>query len=75
MSEAPGSIGTPAILILKDAKCLDCGGVHDTEKCPDCGSYIELGYGLAGGGCGIYKYCTNGSCGWFWKEFDQAEDS
>ncbi len=68
------TIGTPPVLVLLDANCIDCGSVHDIEKCPDCGSWIEFGYGLAGGGCGSYKYCTNESCHWMWRQFGDDED-
>lgn len=27
--------------------------------CPDCGARLEIGYGLAGGGCGVYEFCEN----------------
>lgn len=26
-------------------------------KCPTCGSELEMGFGLAGGGYGPYSYC------------------
>ena len=26
-------------------------------KCPDCGSPLEAGFGMAGGGYGPYSYC------------------
>lgn len=29
--------------------------------CPNCGGATETGFGLAGGGMGIYSYCTK--CG------------
>ncbi|WP_336491693.1 hypothetical protein [Methylobacterium nigriterrae] len=25
--------------------------------CPLCGAETEMGFGLAGGGCGVYLYC------------------
>lgn len=30
--------------------------------CPSCGSELEHGYGLMGGGIGVYEYCANTSC-------------
>ncbi len=33
-------------------KKLACEG-----KCPDCGSPLEAGFGMAGGGYGPYSYC------------------
>lgn len=33
------------------------------EKCPRCRSIrIEAGYGLAGGGMGVYKWCEDCGC-------------
>jgi hypothetical protein len=32
--------------------CGDTGG-----KCPECGAQLESGYGMAGGGMGVYEYC------------------
>jgi hypothetical protein len=44
--------------------------LFNPEKCPVCrGIKIELGYGLAGGGCGVYKYCEE--CG---TVFDKSQD-
>lgn len=63
---------TPPILVEEDAHCEECGQVHDMEKCPDYGAWIDIGYGLAFGGCGTYKSCVN-SCGWSWKELDEEE--
>jgi len=31
------------------------------NKCPKCGTELEMGYGLAGGGIGAYEYCPE--CG------------
>jgi len=37
-------------------------------RCPKCGSSeIGDGYGLAYGGMGVYHYCLNDACDWFWK--------
>ena len=46
------------------------------EKCPKCGSEIEEGYGLMGGGIGGYQVCvrafgdTLDKCDWMQKEQD-----
>jgi hypothetical protein len=44
-------------------------GEIPTEEglCPKCGSEIGSGYGLAYGGMGVYNYCLNDECDWFWK--------
>lgn len=34
----------------------DCG----LDRCPKCGGDLEDGFGLAGGGFGVYQYC--GAC-------------
>lgn len=60
----------PPVLVEQDHNCAECGSVHEIEHCPKCGSDIGLGFGLAGGGFGEYKYCLGekGDCDWFWKE-------
>ena len=40
----------------------------DSETCPKCGSKVELGYGLAFGGFGVYQYCDNLECDWHVKD-------
>ena len=42
-----------------------------SDKCPKCGNEsIESGYGLAGGGIGVYHYCTTDGCDYFDKTPD-----
>jgi predicted amidophosphoribosyltransferase len=62
------AIGEPAVMVEEDALCPDCGDHHDIEKCPRCGSWIELGYGLMAGAMGSYKFCTNDQCRWVYVE-------
>jgi len=39
--------------------------------CPQCGSnQLWEGYGLAGGGLGVYGGCDH--CDWFWKQQDEV---
>lgn len=40
------------------------GKVHlvDSSRCQNCGTALECGYGLAGGGIGPYMYCPNEYC-------------
>ena len=38
----------------------DCG--ETDGKCPTCGEPLETGFGLAGGGYGVYEYCASDSC-------------
>lgn len=30
--------------------------------CPKCGCRLETGFGLAGGGYGVYEYCASDGC-------------
>lgn len=60
-------------LVEADARCPDCGRVHDIEACPKCGADIQLGYGLMFGGMGEYKFCENDECDWFWKREDRDD--
>lgn len=62
------SQGDPAVLVEKNHDCMECGRVHDLEKCPKCDSWITHGFGLAGGGFGPYWSCNNDACNWFRKE-------
>ena len=64
--------GKRPILVAESALCEECGREHELEKCPDCGSWVEPGYGLAFGGYGEYKSCLK-NCGWFWKKEDSGE--
>lgn len=41
------------------------------DKCPHCGSELEVGFGLAGGGYGAYTYCPAEDCG---KYFDKTQE-
>ncbi len=66
-------MGEPAILVSQSHDCQECGKNHELEKCPKCGSWIDLGYGLAFGGMGLYKNCLNDKCDWWWKEQEREE--
>ena len=69
---APGEeTGEKPVLVAESAHCDECGSEHEIEVCPKCGSFITLGYGLMFGGCGVYKFCNNDACDWFWKREDQ----
>lgn len=41
------------------------------DKCPHCGTELEAGFGLAGGGYGAYTYCPAEDCG---KYFDKTQE-
>ncbi len=41
--------------------------------CPKCGSKTAFGYGLAGGGFGLYVACLNEACDFFSKR--QSEET
>lgn len=70
-----GEHGERPILVEKNADCSDCGRKHDMEKCPECSSWIELGFGLMFGGFGEYKFCQNEKCGWHWKRVLAEDES
>ncbi len=38
----------------------DYGGTYGT--CPKCANVLQTGFGLAGGGYGVYEYCDSDSC-------------
>lgn len=40
----------------KDSSAPECGSTDG--KCPICGVMLESGYGMAGGGMGVYEYCN-----------------
>jgi hypothetical protein len=42
-----------------------------TNECPHCGTELEVGFGLAGGGYGAYTYCPSEQCG---KYFDKTQE-
>jgi hypothetical protein len=37
------------------------------DTCPKCGAETEKGFGLAGGGYGVYAYCVTEGCDYFAK--------
>lgn len=38
----------------------ECGATEG--HCPSCGTELKTGFGLAGGGYGVYEYCDNETC-------------
>lgn len=47
--------------------CPKCKREH--HLCPECGAFVEYGYGLAGGGMGVWYACS--ACDYFYKEQDK----
>ena len=67
-------VGKPPVMVKENAYCSECDRYHEFEKCPECGSWIEVWYGLMFGGFGLYKYCLNDSCDWYWQRLEGEED-
>lgn len=66
------TLGLPPIFV--DTRlCDECSSVHDFEKCPLCGSWIDVSYGFVFGGLGTYYVCQRLLCPWFFKRFDSGE--
>lgn len=61
-------MGEKAVVVDDEKYCDECNQIHEFEKCPKCGSWIHLGFGLQFGGYGPYKWCQNDDCDWFYKE-------
>ena len=40
------------------------------DECPKCGARTEMGYGLMGGGMGVYVFCETDGCDFFAKRQD-----
>jgi hypothetical protein len=43
--------------------------------CPKCGKEMKMGYGLAGGGMGVYFMCETEGCETFEKVQDEESDA
>ena len=44
------------------------------DKCPDCGGELYMGYGLMGGGIGVYWLCdVDNDCEYFYKKPESDE--
>lgn len=70
-AEINDGMGNPPILVAENKFCDECGYTHDFEKCPECGAWIDIGFGLAYGGFGEYKSCQSDKCNWFYKEMGE----
>lgn len=44
-TEVREGMGGPPLMVDPDRFCDDCGKNHEFEKCPKCGSWIDLGFG------------------------------
>ena len=50
--------------------------MYTDKPCPKCGSMTLIeGYGLMGGGLGLYEACDKEGCGYFYKEQDQPPEA
>jgi len=46
---------------------------QNNDNCPLCGNdTLDMGYGLAGGGIGVYYFCKTDKCSYFHKTQDGA---
>jgi hypothetical protein len=43
-------------------------------RCPTCNARLESGYGLCGGGCGGYTFCTRDMGHYFDKVQDRGDE-
>lgn len=59
------TLGAFPVFVAKDRYCPDCGCCHDFEKCPHCGAWIEIQYGIGG----LRKWCSK-ECGWGFIRYD-----
>lgn len=44
-------------------------------RCPHCGATLSSGYGLCGGGIGLYETCPRDLRHYFYKHQDQHEEA
>lgn len=60
----PNEVAKPLTIHIdaaeKNPSLPDCGATDG--MCPTCGHPLETGFGLAGGGYGVYEYCANEGC-------------
>jgi hypothetical protein len=43
------------------------------DICPHCGGQTEHGFGLAGGGYGVYAFCADDACGKYFGKIQVEE--
>lgn len=68
--------GDPAIFLDFATLAPDVTAVDRLpETCPVHGGELLIGYGLAGGGIGVYAMCDTDGCSFFAKELDRPEAS
>lgn len=72
-AEIRDGMGDPPILVDENRFCDECENEHEFEKCPKCGSWIHISFGLMFGGYGLAKWCQNDKCDWFYKELEEDE--
>lgn len=47
---------------------------EDGDKCPHCGTELETGFGLAGGGYGPYTFCPSEDCRKYFDKVQERQD-
>jgi hypothetical protein len=46
----------------------------DKGLCPHCGTPLENGFGLAGGGFGAYTFCPAETCGKYFNKTQERDE-
>lgn len=63
MTNTPTIPERPTIYIDALEKRSDLPDCGETDgRCPKCGERLQVGFGLAGGGHGVYEYCESDAC-------------
>lgn len=73
-AEIVDGMGEPPVMVSEAEHCVECHQTHEMEKCPKCGSWIQMQYGMMFGGMGLAKWCRNDDCDWFYKDLEPMNE-